>query len=295
MGKDLIMSNSKQNFNSSLAKTLDNLENLSRGNRQGKSVTMSEVKTIDNLVVTSQSSIASSAYIALGAMIIDSNFTIDKKAMKHETQLPNGKTSDKGIAKRNGVIQAKMLGIKNGCHHLRNAGYLAKLLPCGETVSISKKIGSGVNKFFSLIGKQQLMSNPENISQFLNKLVEYLDNNKSINDDTILQTFEMGLRHYGEGLNGVKITRLTYKAWREKALNEADKRQKMALNASIIEDTKKKRAEERKAEKVKAETKANLLAKHFARLVEMAENEAISADVVQAEIIKHKDLVAKAS
>ena len=107
----------------------------------------------------------------------------------------------------------------------------------------------------------------------------------------------MGLRHYdkSKGLNGIKITRMTYKVWREKALAEADKRQKMALNATIIEDTKKKRTEERKAEKVKAETKANLLAKHFARLVEMAENEAISADVVQSELLKHKDLVAKAS
>ena len=295
MGKGQIMS--KQTFNSSLAETLESLETLSRGNRQGKSVTMSEVTTIDNLATSSQSSIASSAYIALGGHIIDSNFTIDKKAMKHEVQLPTGKVSDKGIAKRNGVIQAKMLRIKNGCHHLRNAGYLAKLLPCGETVTISNKIGSGVNKFFSLIGKQTLMANPENVSQFLNKIVEYLDNNKSITDDTILQTFEMGLRHYdkSKGLSGVKVTRITYKAWREKALNEADKRQKMALNATIIEDTKKKRTEERKAEKVKAETKANLLAKHFARLVEMAENQAITAETVQSELLKHKDLVAKAS
>ena len=69
---------SKQTFNSSLAKTLDSLENLSRGNRKGKALTMSEVTTIDNLVTTSQSSIASSAYIALGGYIIDSNFTIDK-------------------------------------------------------------------------------------------------------------------------------------------------------------------------------------------------------------------------
>ena len=42
---------SKQTFNSNLAKTLESLETLSRGNRKGKAVTMSEAVSYTHLTL----------------------------------------------------------------------------------------------------------------------------------------------------------------------------------------------------------------------------------------------------
>ena len=288
----------------SLAQTRQSIETLVR-KRTGLPVKISEVKSLDTLLSSSQNVIASAIYRAIGQLVVNAEYRIDKNAMNHEVASKNGKTSDVGIQKRSGFLQSHLLSIDDGCHHLRNAGWFAQLLPVGVTVSMSKRIGRGVNQNWNMINGQALLADNQNTSDFLYALVAYLDENPHITEnqtdkdfpDGKLQLMTVGKRNYDKstGMEGVKITTLTYTEWRVKALREAEKRQTMALNSIIAKETAEKKKTERLANKEKAETKANLLADRIAVLVEMAENPSITAEQTERAVLDSKSLIKKAS
>ena len=292
-------SKSLNSVKENLAGTVASIENLVR-DRAGQPVTMSEVKSLDTLLTSSQATIASALYRGLGKMVVNSGYRIHKNAMVHEVQSPNGKTRDMGIQKRAGFIQSHLLKLKDGCHHLRNAGFVARLLPCGQDIKMSDRLGRGVNQKFDCINGQAKMANPQNVADFFFSLVDYFDSNPHITGETQIDLYEIGLRNYdkigtGSGTHGVKITTIAYSAWRVKALKEAEKRQKMALNAITAKEVAEAKRAERTDKKIKAESKSELLAKHLANLIEMAENASISDIEVRNEVKKTADLLKKAS
>jgi hypothetical protein len=288
---------STNSLKKSLEGTVLSIENLVRERGKGQPVTMSEVKTLDTMLTETQATIASALYRGLGKLVVNSGYKIHKNAMVHETQLPNGKTRDTGIQKRAGFIQSHLLKLKDGCHHLRNAGYVARLLPCGQKIKVSEQLSRGVNQKFDCINGQAKMANPQNVADFFFSLVDYFDANPKITGETKIDLYEIGLRNYDKigtgisGTNGVKVTSITYNVWRERALKEAEKRQKMALNAVQAKEVAEAKRTEREEKKIKAQSKSELLAKHLARLVEMAENASISDIIVRNEVKKTADLL----
>ena len=154
---------------------------------------------------------------------------------------------------------------------------MAKLLPSGTSKKHSNAFGQGVRTFWNMLNGQSLINDKANKAQFVYKLIEWLDNNSHITGDTIVCQYEMGKRHYdkNKGLNGVRITEMTYDAWKVKAEKQAVKWDEQALNSVIAQETAEKERAKRKENKEKeakdAKTKGELYAKALARLVEMNE------------------------
>ena len=250
----------------------------------------------DAIVGSTASSIADKNHRELGRLIWQSGLKIDKKIMNYEVASLNSRgqngTTDIGVQKRQGALQSHLLKLKHGSHHLRSCGYLARLLPTGDTAKLSKTLGNGIKKFWGVFNNQKSMVDGQNVYEFCHKVADYFDASPTIQDDTIIVLYEVGLRHYDEskGLHGVKTIRITYKQWKNKWLDMANSRLQMAKNAQVAAETRRQ-AKQRKADKVEDETKP--LAERMAKLLEMAKKPSVSAERVRAEVIKAEDLISR--
>lgn len=209
-------------------------------NLKGK-VTASTITKLHNNATGTSSQLANAHHRALGRAVVESGYNISPNAHKIEVENESGKSTDIGLRKAYGCINAHMLRLPNGSHHLRTASWMVTALPWGKTPKDSATLSKAIIPVWRKVKGQSCLRNGEKVNSLL---LEIVSNVKAIEGQLKFSVIQNGSIRASQD-NGVKITETPINEWYEKVEKLAVSR----LEKAIAKETAQKVTEAKKADK----------------------------------------------